>query len=53
MPYNLPRQHRHRRSTSDIGHIDIIRSKERSAAAWQILSDTLYRVLDQFRASNF
>jgi len=38
----LRRQYHRRRSTSDIRHTDLILSKERSAEAWQILSDTLY-----------
>ena len=52
MSYILPRQYLPRRSTSDIGHSDVIQSKEPSAEAWQFLSDTLYRVLYEFRASN-
>ena len=52
MPYILPRQYRRMRSTSDIGHNDVTQSKKRSVEAWQTLSDTLYRALDQFTASD-
>ena len=52
MPYTLPRPYRRRLSTTHIGNIDVILPKERSVVARQILSNTLYRVLDQFIDSN-